>query len=111
MAKHNPLTKIVATVGPASEAPEVIEQLIKAGVTTFRLNFSHGEHAGHEAVYRRIREIAARLERPTTILQDLQGPKLRIGVMVNDEPVTLADGATLVICTREVAGTAERVST
>ncbi len=85
-ATRLPLTRIVATVGPASEDSEVLERMIRAGVTTFRLNFSHGDHGGHEKVYRRIRELAARLHRPTTILQDLQGPKLRIGDLEGDQP-------------------------
>ncbi|MBA3274273.1 MAG: pyruvate kinase [Chloroflexia bacterium] len=106
-----PLTRIVTTVGPASESPEVLEGMIRAGVTTFRLNFSHGNHAGHRAVYTRIRELAARMERPTTILQDLQGPKLRIGDLEGDGAIEIERGAILTICTKPVLGTSERVST
>ncbi len=106
-----PLTRIVATVGPASESTTVIERMILAGVTTFRLNFSHGSHDRHEMVYRRIREVAARLGRPTTILQDLQGPKLRIGNLENDEPFEVSTGDMLRICTAPLAGTNTRVST
>ncbi|MDQ3655918.1 MAG: pyruvate kinase [Chloroflexota bacterium] len=106
-----PLTRIVATVGPASESADVIERMIRAGVTTFRLNFSHGNHDRHEMVYRRIRELAARLERPTTILQDLQGPKLRIGDLENDEPFEVMVGDVMRICTHPVRGTRKRIST
>lgn len=106
-----PLTKIVATVGPASEGEDVLERMILAGVTTFRLNFSHGGHDRHEAVYRRIRALAERLQRPTTILQDLQGPKLRIGDLENDQPFEIERGDVFRICTTPVRGTSERVST
>ncbi|MBA2776296.1 MAG: pyruvate kinase, partial [Chloroflexia bacterium] len=60
-AARHPLTKIVATVGPASEDPATIEAMIRAGVSTFRLNFSHGEHERHAEVYNTIRDVAARL--------------------------------------------------
>lgn len=106
-----PLTRIVATVGPASEDAEVLEQMIRAGVTTFRLNFSHGNHERHEIVYRRIRELADRLERPITILQDLQGPKLRIGDLENDTLFEVVTGDEIRICTQAVRGTRERIST
>lgn len=106
-----PLTKIVATVGPASESPEVLSKLIQSGVTTFRLNFSHGDYATHARVYRSIRDIAAELGQPTTILQDLQGPKLRIGELKDDTTFTIHDGDEFIICTAPVDGTATRVST
>ncbi len=106
-----PLTRIVATVGPSSESAVVLERMIRAGVTTFRLNFSHGNQDRHQMVYRRIREVAARLERPTTILQDLQGPKLRIGDLENDEPFEISTGDTFRICTVPIRGTKARVST
>lgn len=72
-------TKIVATLGPATDSPEQIESLLQAGVDLFRLNFSHGTHEEHERRVRWIRDAEARLGRPVGILQDLQGPKLRIG--------------------------------
>lgn len=105
-----PLTRIVATVGPASSSPEMLGRLILAGVTTFRLNFSHGEHSTHEQVYRDIRRVAVDLNRPVTILQDLQGPKLRIGNL-KDGPFDIATGDAFRICTQPVDGTADRVST
>jgi pyruvate kinase len=106
-----PLTKIVATVGPASESPEILTRLIQAGVTTFRLNFSHGDHATHERVYNTIRQVARELDQPTTILQDLQGPKLRIGELKDNTPFVINDGDEFIICTNPVEGTATRVST
>jgi len=110
-AANPPLTKIVATVGPTSEEPEVIESMIRAGVSTFRLNFSHGNHERHAKVYGVIRDGAQRLGRPTTILQDLQGPKLRIGDLAGDTPFVVEPGHRMAICTNPVRGTRERVST
>lgn len=72
-------TKIVATLGPASWAPESIRRLIEEGVDVFRLNFSHGTHQDHTRVWRDIREQSAAMDRPVAILQDLCGPKLRLG--------------------------------
>ena len=72
-------TKIVATIGPASRSRAVLRRLIEAGATVFRLNFSHGTHEEHAEVIARIREGEARWGRPIAILQDLQGPKIRLG--------------------------------
>ena len=104
-------TKIVATIGPATNTPEKIEQLIAAGVSVFRLNFSHGSHDEHRRVYETIRETSARLGMTIAILQDLQGPKLRVGELASATPVTLVNGQTFSICTNEVQGTSELVST
>ncbi|HHH72926.1 MAG TPA: pyruvate kinase, partial [Sulfuricurvum sp.] len=76
MKKH---TKILATVGPACEAVETLEQMIRAGVNVFRLNFSHGTHAYHEANLKRIHEAAGRCGLIVGVLQDISGPKVRIG--------------------------------
>ena len=73
--------KIVATVGPASAAPEMLRRLFLAGVDTFRLNFSHGTHEDHARVHAAIRALEAEVGRPIGILQDLQGPKIRIGTV------------------------------
>jgi pyruvate kinase len=72
-------TKIVATVGPATLKPDVLRQLIEAGATTLRLNFSHGTHEDHAFAIRLIRQTAFELDQPVAILQDLQGPKIRLG--------------------------------
>ncbi len=79
--------KIVATLGPASSAPELIQPLFEAGVDVFRLNFSHGTQDDHEARYRAIRAVEQKAGRPIGILQDLQGPKIRIGTLPSP-PVT-----------------------
>jgi len=73
-----PKTKIVCTIGPVSEAPEVIRGLISNGMRVARLNFSHGTHHGHEEKIRIIRKISADLGKPVAILQDLGGPKIRV---------------------------------
>ena len=72
-------TKIVATVGPATLTPDVLRQLIEAGATTLRINFSHGTQQDHQKAIRLIRQTAFELNRPVGILQDLQGPKIRLG--------------------------------
>ena len=74
-------TKIVATIGPASESDEMVRNLIKAGVDVFRLNFSHGKHADHLARLKTIRRISEELNAPVAVLQDLQGPKIRVEEM------------------------------
>ncbi len=81
-------TKIVATIGPATESHEKITELIKAGATTFRLNFSHGDHSEHALRIKTIREAAKKLKANIGILQDLQGPKIRLG-RFKDGPITL----------------------
>jgi pyruvate kinase len=72
-------TKIVCTLGPTSSTPEMIEALINAGMNTARLNFSHGDHETHRRVYATVREISTRMGQPVAVLQDLQGPKIRVG--------------------------------
>jgi pyruvate kinase len=77
--------KIVATVGPSSSDAETLAKLVSAGVSVFRMNFSHGSHAEHEARYRAIREVEAATGSPVGVLVDLQGPKLRLGVVPGGE--------------------------
>ena len=103
-------TKIVATVGPASRSPEIIRQLIDAGVNVFRLNFSYGAHAGHAETLREIRGAAEDMNKPIAVLQDLQGPRIRVGELVDHEPVELVAGQSLRITTEPVMGTARRIS-
>lgn len=74
-------TKIIATLGPASQSPEMIRQLILAGMDVARLNFSHGTYPDHARVIGNLRKISAELDKPITILQDLQGPKIRVGIL------------------------------
>jgi pyruvate kinase len=79
--RSNRRAKIVATVGPASSSPEKLKALFLAGVDTFRLNFSHGSHEQHEAIFHSIRAIEREHGSAIGILQDLQGPKIRIGTL------------------------------
>jgi pyruvate kinase len=89
-------TKIVATIGPASNSPEKLLQLIKAGVNVFRLNFSHGTHAEHLTILQRIRAASAELGSPVGILQDLSGPKIRISEAVENLDPLLDGGSVLI---------------
>jgi pyruvate kinase len=82
--------KIIATIGPASTGEDLIERLIRAGMDVARLNFSHGTHETHAALASSLRTVAKRLNRPLAILQDLQGPKIRVGVLL--EPLKLLEG-------------------
>src|SRR5512139_3070437 len=86
----NRKAKIVATIGPASESEEVLEKLILAGMNVARLNFSHGTHEQHAERINRIRKVSEKLGVCVGILQDLQGPKIRVGEL--SEPVQLSEG-------------------
>ncbi len=95
-------TKIVATIGPATESPEVLRSLIEAGATTFRLNFSHGDHQDHALRIATIRQVAHELGVHIGVLQDLQGPKIRLGRFENG-PITLANGDSFHLTSRPAA--------
>lgn len=102
-------TKIVATIGPASNNKEMLKALAREGVDVFRLNFSHGKHEDHQKVVNFIREINDELGTHIAILQDLQGPKIRVNEM---EPgVEIKAGETITITTKEVLGNKDLVST
>lgn len=102
--------KIVATVGPASDSKDVLRELIYAGVNVFRLNFSHGDHANKTQIIERIRELNEELGTYVSILQDLQGPKIRVGEIEGGE-VTIQPGQDIVITTKQMVGNAQKVST
>jgi pyruvate kinase len=97
-------TKIVATIGPATSSPEVLRQLILAGATTLRLNFSHGTHDDHLASIRLIRQLSFELDKPVGILQDLQGPKIRLGKFA-DGPIVLKNGDPFTLTSKIIPGT------
>jgi pyruvate kinase len=101
--------KIVATLGPACYDENTIRQLILAGVNVARINFSHGTHEIHAAAIARIRKIATELNQSVTILQDLQGPKIRTGELVGDQ-VELVAGQNLSLTIDPVLGDNQRVS-
>lgn len=94
-------TKIVATVGPATLKPDILRQLIKAGATTLRINFSHGTQQDHQKAIRLIRQTAFELDQPVGILQDLQGPKIRLGKFVEGK-IHLKKGDPYILTSREV---------
>ncbi len=104
-------TKIVATIGPASRDPETLVRLVDAGMDVARLNYSHGTLEEHAETVRRVRDAAGRAGRPVAILQDLPGPKLRIGPL-REDVVELAAGEKLTfLCgDEEIAGDAHRMS-
>lgn len=105
----NRRTRILATIGPASRSPEVLDRMIAAGLDAVRLNFSHGTQAEHAEAYGWIRDAATRAGRPIAVLQDLQGPKVRIGLVRGQMQVPR--GSRLVITTRPLEGADGVVST
>lgn len=96
-------TKIVATIGPASRSRENLKKAMMAGMNVARLNFSHGSHEDHAEVIRNIRELSTELGAPVTILQDLQGPKIRVGRFENGS-IDLVEGEQVVVTTEKVMG-------
>ena len=106
----DPKTKIVATIGPASAAPEVLRSMMQNGMDVCRLNFSHGNYAFYVELIRNIRAVSAELGLNTAILADLQGPKMRVGEMA-DGPIMLEEGAELIITTEPIKGRPGMVST
>jgi pyruvate kinase len=103
-------TKIVATIGPASNNKETIIQLANAGANVLRMNFSHGTYDDHSKVVQMVREINKEEGFNLCLLQDLQGPKIRVGE-VQDNGVEIVAGQQLIICTDDMVGTSEKVST
>jgi pyruvate kinase len=102
-------TKIVATIGPASESPEMLERLIRAGLDVARLNFSHGDFAGHARHIARIREAASAAGRRVTIMADLPGPKMRLGT-IDPEPIELEPGDAFTLTSEQITGDRQRAS-
>jgi len=101
--------KIVSTIGPASEDEATIRKLLQAGMDVARLNFSHGTHEDHEMIYNRLRQVSEQLNRSITILQDLQGPKIRTGNLKNGQ-VQIEAGQELILTTESILGDEHRVS-
>jgi len=109
MTLANHKTKIVATIGPASESPEVMQRLIEAGMDVARLNFSHGDFTSHKQVIDNLRSAARTVGRRLAILADLPGPKMRVG-QISPEPVELKAGDSFVLTTEELVGDATHAS-
>ena len=104
-------TKIIATIGPASNSKPVLEKMISSGMNVVRLNFSHGSYEEHTDVIKTIRFLSRTMKKSIGIILDLQGPKIRIGKMKDGNPVKLRKNRTLHITTKSVAGTADIIST
>jgi pyruvate kinase len=102
-------TKIVCTIGPASDSPEILEKMILAGMNVVRLNFSHGDFAGHKAVIDRVRAAERTTGRHVAIMADLAGPKMRIGQLA-EEPIELRDGDHFTLTSEDIIGNGSRVS-
>lgn len=100
---YNKKTKVVATIGPATESEVMLTKLFQSGVNVTRLNFSHGDFAEHQARVDRTRKISKKLKLPIAILQDLSGPKIRIGEFYQ-ERVTLTAGDKFVLTTEKIVG-------
>jgi pyruvate kinase len=104
-----PKTKIICTIGPASSSPDTIRAMIQNGMNVARLNFSHGTHADHADKIALIRAIAAELNQPVAILQDLCGPKIRVGA-IPDPGIELKPGETFILTSDDVMGNHRRVA-
>jgi pyruvate kinase len=102
-------TKIVCTIGPASDSPQVMQQMLRAGMNVARLNFSHGDFSGHKKVIGNLRAASKAAGLPVAIMADLPGPKMRVGKLAQ-EPVELKTGDSITLTTDDIVGTPERVS-
>jgi pyruvate kinase len=102
-------TKIVCTIGPASSSASTIEAMMRSGMDVARLNFSHGTHQDHAEKIQTLRDVSAQLGIPVAIIQDLGGPKIRVGE-IPDPGVRLVPGQTFVLTNQEVEGNKDRVS-
>jgi len=103
--------KILATLGPASNTSEIIEQLINNGLNAVRINMSHGTQDEHAETIKTVRKVAEKLDKPISILVDLSGPKIRTGLLQNATSVRLETGADFTITSRDINGSATEVST
>ncbi len=103
--------KILATIGPSSNTPDVLEKMIAAGMNAVRINLSHGTQEGHAESIKNAREAAAKLGRPLAVLVDLSGPKIRTRTLEGGLPIQLVPGERFTLTTRDVTGSAREVST
>tara|TARA_Y100000590_G_scaffold468420_1_gene651137 strand:- start:1771 stop:3228 length:1458 start_codon:yes stop_codon:yes gene_type:complete len=111
MIEEHLKTAIICTIGPNSDSEETLSSMMAAGMNVARLNFSHGTTDYHAKVIKRIRTVADTMELPVAIVQDLQGPRLRIGHFADGAMVRLQSGRQFVITTEDVQGDSEKVST
>jgi pyruvate kinase len=101
--------KVVCTIGPASDSEEILKKMILAGMDVARLNFSHGDHASHKKIHARLRKLSRACKRPLAILQDVQGPRIRLGTFSGGK-ATLTTGEQFILTTRAVQGDDMRAS-
>ncbi|MBN1117303.1 MAG: pyruvate kinase [Bacteroidales bacterium] len=106
--QNNSRTKIIATIGPASESKNILQKMFEAGIDVCRLNFSHGTHEKHRQIIQNIRDVNKELGTNVAILADLQGPKIRIGEIKNDS-VFLEDGSTVQLVTKPCIGDKNKI--
>ena len=102
-------TKIIATIGPASSSIKILHEIILSGVDAIRLNFSHGSHKYHKKVIQMVRALSEEMNTPISIIQDLQGPKIRIGKIKGSE-IELKEGEELRIHSKDIIGTDKDIS-
>ncbi|MGB9700789.1 MAG: pyruvate kinase [Thermodesulfobacteriota bacterium] len=103
-------TKIVCTIGPASQREEILSRLIQKGMDVARLNFSHGDPQDHYRIFQRLRKLSRKLNKPLAILQDLQGPKMRVGIIHNGQ-AELKEGQPFILTTSPLLGSAQKAYT
>ena len=106
---NNNRTKVIATIGPSSSGYDTLKEMIKNGVDVVRLNFSHGDYKDHKETILNIRKISDELGLPVSILQDLQGPKIRVGKLNKDE-IELSDGHKFYITSDNIIGSISEIS-
>ena len=99
-------TKIVCTIGPATESADMLEKLVESGMNVMRLNFSHGDFVEHQGRVDNLRAVMKKLGKPVAILQDLGGPKIRIGMFKDDKGIVLKEGQTFTLTCTGTGGTA-----
>ena len=102
-------TKIICTIGPASEAPETLSAMIDAGMNVARINFSHGTHEEHARKIANIKKVRQRLDKPVAIMLDTKGPEYRIKTFKKGK-ITLEEGQPFTLCVDDVVGDDTRVS-
>ena len=102
-------TKIVCTIGPASNSEEMLKKLVRSGMNVARLNFSHGTHAYHKETMDRVKRVREEMNVPLAILLDTRGPEIRVKDFAQGA-AQLEEGARFVLTTREIAGTAQEVT-
>jgi len=102
-------TKIICTIGPATDSPEMMDALLRTGMNIARLNFSHGDFPSHGETIKKLKEASERTGQRLTIMADLPGPKMRIGEL-KEEPIELQSGAEFILTTRDIVGDQQRVS-